>query len=402
MVRAAGQMETAGGEQRGSEARAAEAAEVEAASGGQRGAGRYAPSPSGDLHLGNFRTAVLAWLFAKHEGREFRMRIDDIDAQRSSEESAKQQLLDLATMGIGYEGRLWRQQECWSEYEKALEALREKGLVYECYCSRKDIAEAVRAPHAAPGAYPGTCRDLGETERAAKRAELTARGRVPALRLRAGVDEWEVRERFAVGANGTGANGGNVSDGSVGGVYRGVVDDMVLRRGGNASKASGARGGGGAEVPSSGDAGTGAPDVAGELMNRDYAYNLAVVVDDALAGVGQVVRGDDLLSSAPRQAYLAHLLGLPPVEYVHVPLVLGPDGKRLAKRDGAVTLRDFPGGAEGMLRWIAESLGEAVDVSAAEAAAARGITPAALLPTFRPELLPREPVTWHPAENAEG
>lgn len=391
------------------EARAAQAGETmatqagelaEVASGGQRGAGRYAPSPSGDLHLGNFRTAVLAWLFAKHEGREFRMRIDDIDAQRSSEESAKQQLRDLATMGIGYEGRLWRQQECWSEYEKALEALRVRGLVYECYCSRKDIAEAVRAPHAAPGAYPGTCRDLGESERAAKRTELAARGRVPALRLRAGVDEWEVRERFAVG----------------GGVYRGAVDDMVLRRGGNAPKGAGAGVGGD----------------AGGQVNRDYAYNLAVVVDDALAGVGQVVRGDDLLSSAPRQAYLAHLLGLPPVEYVHVPLVLGPDGKRLAKRDGAVTLRDFPGGAEEMLRWIADSLGEAVDVSAAEtvgaeveaagaagaagereaagvagaagateAAGAGGITPAALLPTFRPELLPREPVTWRPAENAE-
>lgn len=369
---------------------------AEVASGGQRGAGRYAPSPSGDLHLGNFRTAVLAWLFAKHEGRQFRMRIDDIDAQRSSEESAKQQLLDLATMGVGHEGRLWRQQECWSEYEKALEALRARGLVYECYCSRKDIAEAVRAPHAAPGAYPGTCRDLGESERAAKRAELAARGRVPALRLRAGVDEWEVRERFAVG----------------GGVYRGAVDDMVLRRGGNAPKgAGGAPVGGGA--------------AAGGQVNRDYAYNLAVVVDDALAGVGQVVRGDDLLSSAPRQAYLAHLLGLPPVEYVHVPLVLGPDGKRLAKRDGAVTLRDFPGGAQGMLRWIAESLGEAVDVSAAEAAGAAGadgaaeaagtgeagaaevpaagggISPADMLRNFRPELLPREPVTWRPAENAE-
>lgn len=180
-----------------------------------------------------------------------------------------------------------------------------------------------------------------------------------------------------------------------------------------------------------GDAGAGAgADAPGGPVNRDYAYNLAVVVDDALAGVGQVVRGDDLLSSAPRQAYLAHLLGLPPVEYVHVPLVLGPDGKRLAKRDGAVTLRDFPGGAEGMMRWIAESLGEAVDISAAEAAgvtgavaesgavetvgvtgtaaettgaeaeaagAAGGITPAALLPTFRPELLPREPVIWRPA-----
>ncbi|MGJ4108354.1 glutamyl-Q tRNA(Asp) synthetase [Corynebacterium macclintockiae] len=390
------------------QAQAAQAEELaEVASGGQRGAGRYAPSPSGDLHLGNFRTAVLAWLFAKHEGREFRMRIDDIDAQRSSEESAKQQLWDLATMGIGYEGRLWRQQECWSEYEKALEALRVRGLVYECYCSRKDIAEAVRAPHAAPGAYPGTCRELGESERAAKRAELAARGRVPALRLRAGVDEWEVRERFAVG----------------GGVYRGAVDDMVLRRGGNAPKGAGA--GVGAGAPDGGGAarpGAGAPD---GQVNRDYAYNLAVVVDDALAGVGQVVRGDDLLSSAPRQAYLAHLLGLPPVEYVHVPLVLGPDGKRLAKRDGAVTLRDFPGGAQGMLRWIAESLGEAVDVSAAEAAGAAGadgaaeaagtgeagaaevpaagggISPADMLRNFRPELLPREPVTWRPAENAE-
>ncbi len=423
MVRAAEQAEAAGGEQRGSEKRAAEAAIAEqvdsragetaqAQKAESRGAGRYAPSPSGDLHLGNFRTAVLAWLFAKHEGREFRMRIDDIDAQRSSEESAKQQLLDLATMGIGYEGRLWRQQECWSEYEKALQGLREKGLVYECYCSRKDIAEAVRAPHAAPGAYPGTCRDLGESERAAKRAELAARGRVPALRLRAGVDEWEVRERFAVS----------------GGVYRGAVDDMVLRRGGNAPKGSGA--GVGAAAPDAGDAGAGAG-APGGPVNRDYAYNLAVVVDDALAGVGQVVRGDDLLSSAPRQAYLAHLLGLPPVEYVHVPLVLGPDGKRLAKRDGAVTLRDFPGGAEGMLRWIAESLGEAVDVSAAEAMAAEvltaetgvadanavgassvemagteaesagaagGITPAALLPTFRPELLPRGPVTWRPED----
>lgn len=396
------------------EAQAAQATELtEVASGGQRGAGRYAPSPSGDLHLGNFRTAVLAWLFAKHEGREFRIRIDDIDAQRSSEESAKQQLRDLATMGIGYEGRLWRQQECWSEYEKALEALRARGLVYECYCSRKDIAEAVRAPHAAPGAYPGTCRDLGESERAAKRAELAARGRVPALRLRAGVDEWEVRERFAVG----------------GGVYRGAVDDMVLRRGGNAPKGAGAGvgagapDGGGAARPGVGASAGGA--AAGGQVNRDYAYNLAVVVDDALAGVGQVVRGDDLLSSAPRQAYLAHLLGLPPVEYVHVPLVLGPDGKRLAKRDGAVTLRDFPGGAQGMLRWIAESLGEAVDVSAAEAAGAAGadgaaeaagtgeagaaevpaagggISPADMLRNFRPELLPREPVTWRPAENAE-
>ncbi|WP_293790910.1 tRNA glutamyl-Q(34) synthetase GluQRS [uncultured Corynebacterium sp.] len=329
----------------------------------QRGAGRYAPSPSGDLHLGNFRTAVLAWMFAKHEGREFLMRVDDIDAQRSSEAAAHQQLLDLSTMGITYDGEIRRQQETWSEYEKALNDLREQGLVYECYCSRKDIAEAVRAPHAAPGAYPGTCRDLGESARAAKRAELAERGRVPALRLRASVGEWEVRESFAAGRRG-------------GGAYRGVVDDMVLRRGGNAPKGAGNAGA-----------------VGHEAVNRDYAYNLAVVVDDALAGVGQVVRGDDLLSSAPRQAYLAHLLRLPPVEYVHVPLVMGPDSKRLAKRDGAVTLRDFPGGAEGMLLWIAESLGPAVDIRAAG-----GVQPAELLATFEPEQLPREPVTWTPVD----
>ncbi len=383
MVRAAEQAEAAGGEQRGAEKRAAEAAIAEqvdsragetaqAQKAESRGAGRYAPSPSGDLHLGNFRTAVLAWLFAKHEGREFRMRIDDIDAQRSSEESAKQQLLDLATMGIGYEGRLWRQQECWSEYETALQDLREKGLVYECYCSRKDIAEAVRAPHAAPGAYPGTCRDLGESERAAKRAELAARGRVPALRLRAGVAEWEVRERFAVS----------------GGVYRGAVDDMVLRRGGNAPKASGAPSSGDAGVPggraagADGGAGAGAP---GGPVNRDYAYNLAVVVDDALAGVGQVVRGDDLLSSAPRQAYLAHLLGLPPVEYVHVPLVLGPDGKRLAKRDGAVTLRE-------MLR--EREIGEVVGQIAVSIGCPGVESVDGLLTDFDPGALPREPWVW--------
>lgn len=280
------------GKQPGARAQGGEAAQAvgDSASAGVEGAGRYAPSPSGDLHLGNLRTAVLAWLFAKHEGREFRMRIDDIDAQRSSEESAKQQLLDLATMGIGYEGRLWRQQECWSEYEKALQALREKGLVYECYCSRKDIAEAVRAPHAAPGAYPGTCRDLGESERAAKRAELAARGRVPALRLRAGVDEWEVRERFAVGA-GSKASDGEARDREglgreglggecAGGVYRGAVDDMVLRRGGNVPKASAGGGDAGASAgvnagadAMGGDAGAGAgADAPGGPVNLSLIH----------------------------------------------------------------------------------------------------------------------------------
>ncbi|WP_288812786.1 tRNA glutamyl-Q(34) synthetase GluQRS [uncultured Corynebacterium sp.] len=299
-----------------------------------QGFGRYAPSPSGDLHLGNLRTAVLAWLFAQHSGRGFRMRIDDIDAQRSSAESATRQLEDLAALGITWDEPVASQQQTLPFYAEALADLQQRGLVYDCYCSRKDIQEASRAPHAIPGRYPGTCRDLSPAQRAERQAELVAQDRVPALRLRSDATSFTVSESFSLEADG--------------GFYTGEVDDFVLRRGGNASQVS----------------------------DADYAYNLAVVVDDHLAGVDQVVRGDDLLSSAPRQAYLAELLGYAPVEYVHVPLVLGPDGKRLAKRDGAVTLREI--GAERALEWIKDSLGleDFAD--------------------FDPQKLPRTPVTWNP------
>src|SRR5699024_1523130 len=150
------------------------------------------------------------------------------------------------------------------------------------------------------------------------------------------------------------------------GTLSGEVDDMVLRRGGNTA----------------------------QLEGSEYAYNLAVVVDDALAGVDQVVRGDDLLSSAPRQAYLAGLLGLPEVEYLHVPLVLGPEGKRLAKRDGAVTMREL--GVEDALAWIRESLGGAVaEPESVRDAPAQGEapaeSPAGWAESFRPEPLSREP-----------
>ena len=299
-----------------------------------QGFGRYAPSPSGDLHLGNLRTAVLAWLFAQHSGRGFRMRIDDIDAQRSSPESATRQLGDLAALGITWEEPVASQQQSLGSYAEALSDLQQRGLVYECYCSRKDIQEASRAPHAIPGRYPGTCRYLSPGQREERRAELVAQDRVPALRLRADANSHTVRESFSLEAEG--------------GLYTGEVDDFVLRRGGNAN----------------------------QVTDSDYAYNLAVVVDDHLAGVDQVVRGDDLLSSAPRQAYLADLLGYAPVEYVHVPLVLGPDGKRLAKRNGAVTLREI--GADRALEWIKDSLG----LSNFEG--------------FDPAHVPQDPVTWTP------
>lgn len=295
----------------------------------ESGAGRYAPSPSGDLHFGNLRTALLAWLFARHTGRAFRMRVEDIDTQRSSLESAHRQLADLQTLGIDWDGPVTYQSENTARYQQALQQL----PTFECYCSRKDIQEASRAPHAVPGHYPGTCRDLSPTERRAKREELAQQNRVPALRLRANTDHFTVHD-------------------SIHGSYTGDVDDFILRRGG---------------------------------QQPDWAYNLAAVVDDGTQGIDQIVRGDDLLSSAPRQAYLATLLGIPVPEYVHVPLVLNHEGKRLAKRDGAVTLREMliDAPVTAVVERLAASLGYP------------GVTtPAGLLAGFAPEQLPRQPFEW--------
>ncbi|AWH94454.1 tRNA glutamyl-Q(34) synthetase GluQRS [Dietzia psychralcaliphila] len=251
-----------------------------------RGAGRYAPSPSGDLHLGNLRTAVVAWVLARDSDRAFRMRVDDLDTARARPGVAERQLADLAAIGIDWDGEIMWESERSDAYAAAADRLARRGLVYECYCSRREIAEAPRAPHSPPGAYPGTCRDLPDAERALRR-EALGPGRVPALRLRAAIPEFTV-------------------DDLVHGPYTGVVDDVVLRRG-----------------------------------DGVWAYNLAVVVDDSDQGVDQVVRGEDLLPSTPRQAYLAGLLGLARPEYVHVPLAVNAAGERLAKRDGAVTLADL-------------------------------------------------------------
>ena len=250
------------------------------------GAGRYAPSPSGDLHLGNLRTAVIAWLLARDSGRQFRMRVDDLDTARARPGVAQRQLADLAAIGIDWDGDILWQSQRFDAYAAATAQLTQRGLVYECYCSRREIAEAPRAPHSPPGSYPGTCRDLPESIREQRRA-ARGNGRTPALRLRAEVTELTITDQ-------------------VHGDYTGVVDDVVLRRG-----------------------------------DGVWAYNLAVVVDDAAQGVDQVVRGEDLLSSTPRQAYLADLLGVARPEYAHVPLAVNAAGERLAKRDGAVTLEDL-------------------------------------------------------------
>jgi glutamyl-tRNA synthetase len=259
-------------------------------------AGRFAPSPSADLHIGNVRTAVLAWLFARSTGRRFLIRVEDLD-DRTSDDVAARQLRDLAAVGLVWDEPPEYQSAHERRYDAVVGDLVARGLTYECHCSRKDIQQAPRAPHAPEGAYPGTCRDLTPQERAARRTS----GRPPALRLRSEVAEFTVTDLLH-------------------GDYTGVVDDFVLRRG------------------------VGVP-----------AYNLAVVVDDAAHGVDQVVRGDDLLSSSPRQAHLAGLLGYQEPTYAHVALVLNEDGARLAKRDGAITVTEI--GPQRAVAQIAESLG---------------------------------------------
>jgi len=286
-------------------------------------AGRFAPSPSAELHIGNLRTAVLAWLFARSTGRRFLIRIEDLD-DRTHDDVAWRQLADLAAIGITWDEEPQWQSAQRDRYDAVIAHLAERDLVYECYCSRRDILNAARAPHAPEGAYPGTCRGLTESQRTQRRDG----GRPPALRLRADGGKHTVTDLIH-------------------GRYTGIVDDVVLRRG------------------------DGVP-----------AYNLAVVVDDAHAGIDQVVRGDDLLASSPRQAYLAGLLGYPQPVYAHVPLALNSDGKRLAKRDGAVTLAEL--GVPRAWELITGSLGApAADM-------------AELLEGFDPDRLPRQPWTYRP------
>jgi len=297
--------------------------------------GRFAPSPSGPLHLGNLRTALLAWLFARSAGAGFRVRIEDLDPGRSRREHEAGQLADLAALGLDWDGPVVRQSERRERHRAALEQLRAAGRVYPCWCTRAEIREAASAPHGAgeigSGVYPGTCRRLT----AAQRAEREHSGRPPALRLDAGGERIAFVDRLH-------------------GPVEAVVDDLVLWRN------------------------DGTP-----------AYNLAVVVDDSDQGIGEVVRGEDLLDTTPRQLLLQRLLGLTAPSYAHVPLVLGPDGARLAKRHGAVTLADCAARGESRadaLAWMAASLGLAAPGEAVDLAL--------LLARFDPAALPREATTF--------
>ncbi len=245
--------------------------------------------------------------------------------------AAEAQLADLASLGLDHDGPVERQSARTDGYAAAIADLEAAGLLYPCFCSRAEIRAAVSAPHGPVGAYPGTCARLTGAER---RSRLAAAARPPARRVRSATEEIAWTDRL-------------------GGARAGPVDDVVVRRGDGA-----------------------------------YAYHLAVVVDDAAQGIGEVVRGDDLADATPRQVALGRLLGLPEPTWTHVPLVLGPDGARLAKRHGTVTLADRAARGESpadVLALLARSL--------SLARAGEHPTPAELLARFDPAALPRVPWT---------
>ncbi|MGI8858997.1 MAG: tRNA glutamyl-Q(34) synthetase GluQRS [Rubrobacteraceae bacterium] len=297
--------------------------------------GRFAPSPTGPLHAGNLRTALLAWLFARSAGARFLVRVEDLDRSRVRPGMEAAQLADLRSLGLDWDDPPVRQSERMALYEDAIARLDGEGLLYPCYCTRAEIRAAASAPHGISAAdrYPGTCRGLTVRER----AEREAAGRPPALRVRAEESSIAFEDRLL-------------------GRQEGEVDDFIVRRN------------------------DGTP-----------AYQLAVVVDDAAQDIGEVVRGADLVDSTPRQLLLYRLLGLPAPGYVHVPLVLGPDGQRLAKRHGAVTLSDRLAQGEDpeeVLGWMACTLGMTEP--------GERVTSHDLLSRFDPERLPREPTVWSP------
>jgi glutamyl-tRNA synthetase len=293
--------------------------------------GRFAPSPTGPLHLGSLRTALVAWLMARSAGARFLLRIEDLDPQRSRREFEEGQIADLRTLGIDWDEQPVRQSERTWLYDDALAKLHAAGGLYPCFCTRAEIREAASAPHGKlpEGFYPGTCREIPPAER---------RRRI------------ESGERFALRLR---ADGQRIGwDDRLMGEQSGPVDDFVVVR-----------------------------------ADGVHAYQLAVTVDDAAQRIGEVVRGADLAESTPRQILLQRLLGLPTPSYAHVPLVLGPSGVRLAKRDGGATLADRDEPAAATLALLAHSLGLASDREHVRSAVD-------LIPEFTPEAVPRNLVKF--------
>lgn len=239
--------------------------------------GRFAPTPSGRMHLGNVFAAMMAWLSVRSRGGFMVLRMEDLDTQRTSREYADTLRKDLLWLGLDWDFETPPQSQRTADYEEYFEKLRDMDLLYPCYCTRSQL-HSIDAPHLSDGTYvyPGTCRNLTEEEKAAF-------DRSPAWRVKVPDKLWKftdlVQGRYAE----------NLAK---------HCGDFVVRR-----------------------------------ADGVFVYQLAVTVDDGEAEVTEVVRGMDLLSSAPRQMYLQELFGFPHPQYAHVPMLLAPDGRRLSKRD---------------------------------------------------------------------
>ena len=280
--------------------------------------GRFAPTPSGRMHLGNVFAALVAWLSVRHDHGHMVLRMEDLDTQRTSGEFAQILREDLLWLGLDWDEETQPQSQRSEIYQTYFDRLEAMDLLYPCYCTRSQL-HSVNAPHLSDGTYvyAGTCRNLSDEERAAF-------GRAPAWRVKVPDQAWTVDDKIQ-------------------GIYTENLathcGDFVVRR-----------------------------------ADCVYVYQLAVTVDDALAGVNQVVRGTDLLSSAPRQMYLQSLLGFPHPEYAHVPMLLAPDGRRLSKRDkdldlGYLRAHTTPEHLIGVLAHSAGLLDAPAAISARELAA---------------------------------
>ena len=244
--------------------------------------GRFAPTPSGRMHLGHVFAALIAWLSVRSRDGEMVLRMEDLDTQRTSADFAEVLRDDLAWLGLSYDRETPPQSQRSAVYDEYFEKLKDMGLLYPCYCTRSQL-HSVNAPHLSDGTYvyTGTCRNL----------ESPPPGRVPAWRVMVPDKVWTVEDRVQ------GHYELNLAT---------QCGDMVVRR-----------------------------------ADGCYVYQLAVTVDDGEAGVTEVVRGMDLLSSAPRQMYLQELFGFPHPEYAHIPMLLAPDGRRLSKRDRDLDLGEL-------------------------------------------------------------
>lgn len=309
--------------------------------------GRFAPTPSGFLHLGNIFCSLLAWLHAKSQGGNILLRIEDLDVARCPSKNADQLKADLEWLGLTWDegayinenSQEYFQSKRSAVYEKYFHILQDKGLIYPCFCSRSEL-HAAEAPHLSDGRiiYPGTCRNLGTEERI-----LKTKHRAPAYRL--------LTENASI----------SFIDGHYGPQQHNLAHesgDFIVRR-----------------------------------SDGVFAYQLAVVVDDALMGITEVVRGCDLLDSTPMQLYLYRLLNFKAPEFFHIPLLTAMDGRRLAKRDGDLEiakLRKYYGSPEpiiGQLAYWAGQLEKPEPITAQE-----------LLTFFDKNKIPKENIQINTAE----